>query len=57
VLWLVTGAAKVDMLRRLLRGDPNIPAGRVEQANAVILADRAAAPSPRLDGDADHPAK
>ncbi len=44
ILWLVTGAAKVDMLRRLLDGDPTIPAGRVSQAQATVLADRAAAP-------------
>src|SRR5215475_2514913 len=29
ILWLVTGAGKVEMLVRLLNGDPAIPAGRV----------------------------
>src|SRR5205814_2577149 len=29
VLWLVTGAAKADMLARLRAADPKIPAGRV----------------------------
>ena len=43
VLWLVTGAEKATMLARLLRGDASIPAGRVRQDSAVVLADRAAA--------------
>jgi 6-phosphogluconolactonase len=43
VLWLVTGAEKVDALRRLKRRDRGIPAGRVRQENAVVVADRAAA--------------
>ena len=42
VLWLITGTDKAAMLGRLRRGDPTIPAGRVRQANAVVLADRAA---------------
>jgi 6-phosphogluconolactonase len=43
LLWLVTGSSKVEMLKRLCDGDASIPAGRVAQANAVVLADRAAA--------------
>ena len=43
VLWLVTGEDKAAMLARLRRGDPAIPAGRVRQDHAVVLADRAAA--------------
>jgi 6-phosphogluconolactonase len=43
VLWLVTGAEKVDALKRLERRDRTIPAGRVRQDNAVVVADRAAA--------------
>jgi 6-phosphogluconolactonase len=43
VLWLVTGAEKVDALRRLQRRDGTIPAGRVRQDGAVVVADRAAA--------------
>ena len=43
VMWLVTGAAKREMLRRLRQGDRNIPAGRVAQDRAIVLADRAAA--------------
>jgi 6-phosphogluconolactonase len=43
VLWVVTGGEKAPMLARLRRADPTIPGGRVEQANALLLADRAAA--------------
>jgi 6-phosphogluconolactonase len=43
VLWLVTGSEKAGMLARLQAGDVSIPAGRVRQDNAVVLADRAAA--------------
>ena len=43
VLWLITGEDKAEMLRRLRRADPAIPAGRVRQDHAVVLADRAAA--------------
>ena len=42
VLWLVTGNAKTDMLRRLIAHDAAIPAGRVESAHATLYADRAA---------------
>lgn len=40
VLWLVTGAAKTPMLRRLREGDATIPAGRVRADDALVLADR-----------------
>ena len=43
VLWLVTGSDKVDALARLREGDPSIPAGRIQQDQAMVLADRAAA--------------
>lgn len=43
VLWLVTGGDKAAPLSRLLAGDASIPAGRVQQARALLLADRAAA--------------
>jgi len=43
VLWLVTGAEKVAMLPRLRVADASIPAGRVRQDHALVLADRAAA--------------
>jgi 6-phosphogluconolactonase len=43
VLWMVTGAEKVDALVRLNRHDQTIPAGRVRQDGAIVVADRAAA--------------
>ena len=43
ILWLVTGASKTEMLRRLRDGDPTIPAGRICQDFALVLADEAAA--------------
>jgi len=46
VLWLVTGSEKVRMLGRLRAGDESIPAGRVCQGQALVLADRAAAGQP-----------
>ncbi len=45
VLWLVTGADKAPMLQKLARGDASIPAGRVRQEQAFVLADRDAAGS------------
>jgi hypothetical protein len=42
-LWLVTGTEKLEMLGRLRAGDESIPAGRVRQDHALVLADRAAA--------------
>lgn len=46
ILWLVTGAEKKEMLARLLFGDKSIPAGRVRQDDALLLADQAAAGKP-----------
>jgi len=46
ILWLVTGGEKADMLSRLLAGDRSIPAGRIDQHQAVVLADRDAAARP-----------
>jgi 6-phosphogluconolactonase len=43
ILWLVTGADKAGMLVRLRDGDQSIPAGRISQTQATVLADRAAA--------------
>ena len=43
VLWLVTGPEKAAILVRLRDGDPSIPAARVRQDRALLLADRAAA--------------
>jgi 6-phosphogluconolactonase len=42
ILWLVTGADKVAMLPRLQAADPSIPAGRVRQDGALVLADHSA---------------
>jgi 6-phosphogluconolactonase len=42
ILWVVTGAEKIEMLARLRAGDVAIPAGRIRQDKALILADRAA---------------
>jgi 6-phosphogluconolactonase len=44
VLWLVTGAEKCDPLAKLVAGDRSIPAGRVENAEMIVVADQAAAP-------------
>jgi 6-phosphogluconolactonase len=43
ILWLIAGEDKRDALAKLLAGDPSIPAGRVEAADATVLADEAAA--------------
>lgn len=43
VLWVVSGADKAAMLARLMTRDASIPAGRVCQDRALVLADRAAA--------------
>lgn len=43
ILWLVTGEDKLDALARLRAGDTSIPGGRVSTANALVIADAAAA--------------
>jgi 6-phosphogluconolactonase len=43
ILWVVTGAEKVEMLARLRNADSSIPAGRVRSQDALVLADSAAA--------------
>jgi 6-phosphogluconolactonase len=43
ILWLLTGGEKAAMLPRLQTSDPTIPAGRISSAQAVVLADKAAA--------------
>ena len=43
IMWLATGAAKVPMIVKLKAADPSIPAGRISQANALLLTDTAAA--------------
>ena len=42
ILWLVTGADKKEPLARLLTGDTTIPAGRIEAAASLVMADHAA---------------
>lgn len=46
ILWIVTGREKVEMLARLRAGDLSIPAGRVNQNQALVLADSAAPGQP-----------
>jgi 6-phosphogluconolactonase len=48
LLWLITGADKRDALAKLLAGDESIPAGRVQAARSLVLADAAAAPNPPM---------
>jgi 6-phosphogluconolactonase len=43
ILWVVTGAEKLEMLTRLGNADASIPAGRVRSQDAMVLADSAAA--------------
>ena len=43
ILWVVTGQEKAAMLARLLAADVSIPAGRIRQDDALVLADRLAA--------------
>jgi len=43
ILWLITGSEKSEMLQRLLDSDLSIPAGRISQAKAMVLADKDAA--------------
>ena len=44
-LWLVTGADKREALGGLSAGDRSIPAGRVDAAASLVMADEAAAPA------------
>lgn len=43
IVWLITGREKAEMLARLCRGDRSIPAGRIDQHQALVLADHEAA--------------
>ncbi len=43
IIWLVKGESKAEPLRRLVTGDPTIPAGRLNPQRSLILADEAAA--------------
>ena len=51
ILWLVTGSEKAPMYKRLQAADQSIPAGRVLQNNAVLLADSAAAGKRKDEAD------
>jgi 6-phosphogluconolactonase len=42
ILWLITGSDKKEPLAKLLAGDTTIPAGGVEAAASLVMADRAA---------------
>ncbi len=42
ILWLVTGEGKAEMLSRIMLADRDIPAGRISQRQATIVADAAA---------------
>jgi 6-phosphogluconolactonase len=53
IVWLVTGREKAEMLARLSRSDRSIPAGRISQHQAVVLADQEAAA--RLSGEPSRP--
>lgn len=48
ILWLITGDAKTSMLDRMIQGDRRIPAGRVSQRQATVVADTAALSGIRL---------
>ena len=43
VVWLVTGAAKAEPLRRLMNGDRTIPAGLIGAPDQLVFADQDAA--------------
>src|SRR5882724_11674311 len=45
IVWLVTGREKAEMLVRLYEADRSIPAGRISQDQALVLADHEAARS------------
>ncbi len=42
ILWLITGADKTEALRKMRTADPSIPAGKIRQEQARVLADRSA---------------
>ena len=43
ILWMITGNEKSEMLQRLLDSDLSIPASRISQEHAMVLADKDAA--------------
>lgn len=52
-LWLVAGADKAEVVRRLLRGDAQLPASRVVRDDALLLLDDEAAAQIRPDTTAN----
>ena len=42
ILWLITGADKQEAFRKMRVADPSIPAGKIRQEQALVLADRSA---------------
>lgn len=42
IVWIITGAAKREMLAALIEGTAGVPANRVARENAVVIADAAA---------------
>jgi 6-phosphogluconolactonase len=51
ILWLVTGGEKAPMYKRLVAADSSIPAGRVLQNNALLIADSGAAGERPVKGE------
>ena len=49
IVWLVTGPEKAEMLARLFAADRSIPAGRIRQDQALVLADHDAARALQLN--------
>ena len=43
ILWLVVDRDKAPAVQKLRAADPSVPAGRISQTQALLLADRAAA--------------
>jgi 6-phosphogluconolactonase len=42
ILWLITGAEKAEMMKRMIQADGDIPAGLISQEQATVIADSAA---------------
>ena len=57
VLWFVNGSTKAAVVRRLVDGDPTIPAGKVERSRAILFvgAAAAAALAPTSPTSTEHP--
>lgn len=45
IVWLVPGEQKREAVGKLIDADPSVPAGRVDQTNAIVVTDEAAAPA------------